>query len=193
GRRFLEAIDRGLSIRPEERPRTVGEFRSMLFAASPGDGIQGSHATGAGADDATQAGAQPPEAQCARPAAKRRPASRPPLTWAPGGAAAVFVAVVAWFAIGDGAPTSSAVAAAPQLAAVPAPAASRSLASPASTSVASTAARDASGAVDGHASDAPGRTAANPSLVAKHEPQSIDTVAQTGRPVNTRVSTALAP
>ena len=27
-----------LSIRPEERPRTVGEFRSMLFAASPGDG-----------------------------------------------------------------------------------------------------------------------------------------------------------
>jgi len=38
-RRFLEAIDRGLSIRPEQRPRTVGEFRSLLFAASPDDRI----------------------------------------------------------------------------------------------------------------------------------------------------------
>ncbi len=118
GRRFLEAIDRGLSIRPEERPRTVGEFRSMLFAASPVDGIQGSDANHAGADDTIHECTQPREAPRAAPAAKRPAAPRTPLVWAAGGVAVVFVAVVAWFATGDGAPPSSVVAAASPVAPV---------------------------------------------------------------------------
>lgn len=31
---FLEAIDRGLSIRPERRPRSIAEFRSLLYGQS---------------------------------------------------------------------------------------------------------------------------------------------------------------
>ncbi|MBN9430798.1 MAG: serine/threonine protein kinase [Burkholderiales bacterium] len=32
---FLEAIDKGLSIRPENRPRTIAEFRALLFRDLP--------------------------------------------------------------------------------------------------------------------------------------------------------------
>lgn len=35
---FLEAIDRGLSIRPERRPRSIAEFRSLLHSAPPATG-----------------------------------------------------------------------------------------------------------------------------------------------------------
>ncbi|RPH63922.1 MAG: serine/threonine protein kinase [Burkholderiales bacterium] len=49
---FLEAIDRGLSIRPERRPRSIAEFRSLLYgrAASSGTGSDGTRSTpGSGA------------------------------------------------------------------------------------------------------------------------------------------------
>lgn len=53
GQHFLEAIDRGMSIRPEHRPRTVGEFRSLLFRASLNEvpaSRAGAHARDAAAD-----------------------------------------------------------------------------------------------------------------------------------------------
>jgi non-specific serine/threonine protein kinase len=51
GQPFLEAIDRGLAIRPEDRPRNVAEFRSLLFTPTPGD-APASRADGATAHEA---------------------------------------------------------------------------------------------------------------------------------------------
>lgn len=106
GGRFLEAIDRGLSIRPEERPRTVGEFRSMLFAASPGEGIQGMRAMGSPADDEAREPAQGDEARAAAGGVQRRAPAPATLAWA-GGVAAVLVAAVAWLALGERAASPS--------------------------------------------------------------------------------------
>ncbi len=105
GRRFLEAIDRGLSIRPEERPRTVGEFRSLLFAASPGDDIEGMRATDSSADEDACESAREPQACAAAPGAKRPTVAPTTLAWA-GGVAAVLVAALAWLALGDRAPSA---------------------------------------------------------------------------------------
>ncbi|MCO5106681.1 MAG: protein kinase [Burkholderiaceae bacterium] len=45
---FLEAIDRGLSIRPERRPRSIAEFRSLLYGGPAEAGSAGSTAQSAG-------------------------------------------------------------------------------------------------------------------------------------------------
>ncbi len=95
-RRFLEAIDRGLSIRPEQRPRTVGEFRSLLFAASPDEGI-------AAVEASAECASSPPgpmnlaAADESTPAVERR-ARRAPLAWA--GAVAVAALVAGWVWLG---------------------------------------------------------------------------------------------
>lgn len=103
-RRFLEAIDRGLSMLPEQRPRTIGEFRSLLFAASPEDGI----ASGA-------PGAERPKATSRSDGAsfRSRPAGTSAAPGAPlgriaAGVAAALVATIGWLALGDGRPSSPA-------------------------------------------------------------------------------------
>lgn len=111
--RFLEAIDRGLSIRPEQRPRTVGEFRSLLFAASPEDGIpSGAPEAGAGTSKAASRSAKAASrsggaSSRARGAAGSLAAHRAPLGRIAAGVAAVLVATITWFALGDGSPSSS--------------------------------------------------------------------------------------
>lgn len=69
GQRFLEAIDRGLAIRPEQRPRTVAEFRSLLFSVAPGDAA----AARAGGASERERGLDP---RRARPAEAARGAER---------------------------------------------------------------------------------------------------------------------
>src|SRR5690606_18849686 len=59
---FLEAIDGGLSVRPERRPRSIAEFRALLY---------GGPATGGGHD-----GARPPSGVAA-PGDARSTTSRP--------------------------------------------------------------------------------------------------------------------
>src|SRR5690606_31829013 len=91
--------DRGLSIRPEQRPRTVGEFRSLLFAASPEDGLA----------SAPTAPRTPTAVNRATAAHRRRAGTvsasvrRAPLAAAAGVAVLAVVAIVAWLAYGDGA------------------------------------------------------------------------------------------
>ncbi len=103
--RFLEAIDRGLSIRPEQRPRSVGEFRSLLFAASPEDGVS--------TTEAASPPVRPPRAAArAKPvgAAEPAPVVAPPDTdldaprsargWIAGVVAAALVAGFGWVGLG---------------------------------------------------------------------------------------------
>jgi len=105
-RRFLEAIDRGLSIRPEQRPRTVGEFRSLLFAASPDEELV---AVGAAPKRAPReapgnVGRRAREEASARvgdtPAASAA-APRARLAWVAGAVGALLLASGAWLALGD--------------------------------------------------------------------------------------------
>jgi len=104
-RRFLQAIDRGLSIRPEQRPRTVGEFRSLLFAASPDDGIAAVEVSLRGATTsnparpATADGDPVPPAEVAESHTNRRGA-RSPLAWIAGAVAVSLVAALAWLGLG---------------------------------------------------------------------------------------------
>ncbi len=102
--RFLEAIDRGLSIRPEQRPRTVGEFRSLLFAASPEDGVA--------TTDAAPPVTPPRAAARAKPVGLAEPAPvieqpetdldapRSARGWIAGAVAAALVAGFAWAGLG---------------------------------------------------------------------------------------------
>ncbi|HEY0877374.1 MAG TPA: protein kinase, partial [Zeimonas sp.] len=104
--RFLEAIDRGLSIRPEERPRTVGEFRSLLFAASPDQDIAGTEARSGAVRGRGNGDSQP-----ARADAVRTPAPRSRLARSAGIVAAALVAAGVWLALGeDPAPAASVAA-----------------------------------------------------------------------------------
>ncbi|MCD6680543.1 MAG: serine/threonine protein kinase [Burkholderiaceae bacterium] len=125
-RRFLQAIDRGLSIRPEQRPRTVGEFRSLLFAASPEDGLAAVEPPQRGAtlSDPTADAATTSETTLATGAAgsggdRRR--ARPSPSWI-AGAVAVSLVAAAWFGLGG----EDATSAATSDAGIPASAVSRS-------------------------------------------------------------------
>lgn len=98
-RRFLEAIDRGLSIRPEQRPRTVGEFRSLLFSASPGE--KRGNRSSPSADAADASGAPGDEPSDTDASSNNATARRGPLVWIGGILAAVLVAGIAWFSLGS--------------------------------------------------------------------------------------------
>ncbi|MCD6734782.1 MAG: protein kinase [Burkholderiaceae bacterium] len=78
---FLEAIDRGLSIRPERRPRSIAEFRSLLH----GGPVAGGTARDA---ERSAAGVVAPEAEGS-------PLQRSPGRRAPRAAAAAVIAIVA--------------------------------------------------------------------------------------------------
>ncbi len=111
-RRFLEAIDRGLSIRPEQRPRTVGEFRSLLFAASADEGLGRIDAApksalrGPSGKAAGRARSEPSAPIGVEPAAPRPP-SRSRLAGSAGVAGALLVAWAAWLALGAGEKTAA--------------------------------------------------------------------------------------
>lgn len=101
GRRFLEAIDRGLSIRPEHRPRTVGEFRSLLFAATPETGLIGSARARIEAAEADAPEAAFEDADASAPGLPS-PSARwtLPSPWLVAGVAALVAAAIGWFSLG---------------------------------------------------------------------------------------------
>lgn len=153
-RRFLEAIDRGLSIRPEQRPRTVGEFRSLLFAASPEEGIAPAVASSKGATAALPGGAAKPAAADESPpaAAERRATQRTSRAWAAGAVAVALVAASAWLGLGSRQATplpESTAAVRPPIESSPGPASSVLRRAEAPTAAAATAAAEADAVAGG--------------------------------------------
>ncbi len=194
-RRFLEAIDRGLSIRPEQRPRTVGEFRSLLFAASPDEEL-------AAVDAAPKRAPREPSGNVGGRAREQAPARagdksaapaaapRARLAWAAGVVGALLLASGAWLAFGDDGEASASAPVAATNASEPATnapltAAGASLVpSPASAELAAddpAAASAAGAAAAGTASKAPAVTSAislvvdtpTPVSAAKPEPAAV--------------------
>ena len=95
---FLRAIDRGLSLQPDDRPRSIAEFRAALWAEdSP---VTATPAAKAPRAEPVPAPTQPgvaPDAEPSRVDARRRPSRRLPLV---GGALAALAVVTAgWMAL----------------------------------------------------------------------------------------------
>ena len=85
---FLEAIDRGLSIRPERRPRSIAEFRALLY---------GGPATGGSGHDAARLPSRLAAPRDATQAASRPHRLRIPGPWLAFVAVAALTAGLAWF------------------------------------------------------------------------------------------------
>jgi hypothetical protein len=110
---FLKAIDQGLSLQPEDRPRSIGEFRALLYANEAGlpSTAQRTPAGTAAASPAAAArtGADTVATDADDPFAP--PAASGTATYVVGGIAALAAAVaIGWFAMKPSATSSADVA-----------------------------------------------------------------------------------
>ncbi|MCO5099369.1 MAG: protein kinase [Burkholderiaceae bacterium] len=197
--RFLEAIDRGLSIRPAQRPRTIGEFRSLLFAATPDENIRSAETRSTrasrskGAAKTTDAAAKPDAS-----AASARP-SMSKATWAFAAAGVVLsLAALAWALAGRSPAVPDAAATLAPSASPASPASLSSLSSPGSASSvgpadteAATSAADPAPAEQPHDA-APAAFAESSALSAAAEPAIAEGMAQPARPAPTADESAAA-